>query len=483
MAVTLNAPFSWSSPSADDAAMLDALQPNILKGHTREFLTLLFVRFLDAGQAASLLSELATEGIIPPMMKSARRHLMEIAEFHASATPGTPYVGVGITAAGYEALHIPEDKRPSDPAFLRGMTHHQTIADLQDPEIDTWEGHFRQEIHAVILVGDQLRPSRDSALAQVREMIAARPSIVILGEQTGTGLHNENGDGIEHFGYVDGRSQPLFFTEDVAGEMLGGDGATTWDPAFGPGRAIVPDPAAPDPALHFGSYFVFRKLEQNVREFKEQEHALALALGLGPSDVARAGAMVVGRFEDGTPVATQFAQGNHSPVPNDFSYDSDPNGGKCPFFAHIRKMNPRGSGGFEDLENERLHIMARRGQTYGVRTDNANDGGWDNKPTGEVGLLFMAFNASLEEQFEFVQKNWGNNAGFPKVPTGASAPGLDMVIGQGARPGIEAPVKWAGSTNAPANALPQTVTMLGGEYFFMPSLPFLQSLGSAAEAA
>lgn len=36
--------------------------------------------------------------------------------------------------------------------------------------------------------------------------------------------------------------------------------------------------------------------------------------------------MLVGRFEDGTPLTTQFADGNHHPVPNDFNYDSDPNG-------------------------------------------------------------------------------------------------------------------------------------------------------------
>ena len=51
MPVTLNTPISWKSASAADLAMLTNLQPNILKAHTREFLTLLFVRFNDPAAA------------------------------------------------------------------------------------------------------------------------------------------------------------------------------------------------------------------------------------------------------------------------------------------------------------------------------------------------------------------------------------------------------------------------------------------------
>ena len=125
--------------------------------------------------------------------------------------------------------------------------------------------------------------------------------------------------------------------------------------------------------------------------------------------------------------------------------------------------------------------MARRGQTYGVRTDDPNDGKFDNKPEKGVGLLFMAFNADIGQQFEFAQKSWANTAGFPKVPPGRGAPGLDMVIGQGPRPAIDAPKEWGANFAVTAQhkvvaALPQAVTMKGGEYFFMPSLPTLTAL-------
>ncbi len=482
MAVTLNAPFSWENPTPDNLKMLDGLQPNILKGHVREVLTVLFLRFDQAAKGKAFLKALASGA--KPLIKSARTHLAEVKAFNDLSKPGTAYVGAGVTAAGYTALGIPAAKQPDNPPFRNGMK----TGLLGDPAPATWDGHFRGTIHAVVLVGDQLQAPHDAALAKVLALVG--PGIVILGRETGRGRHNANGDGIEHFGYVDGRSQPLFLTEDVRAETLSADGTSTWDPRFPPSRVIVPDPAAPDPAHDFGSYFVFRKLEQNVKQFKIEEAKLATRLGLTGENAERAGAMLVGRFEDGTPLTIQSGDGSHHPVQNDFDYDSDvgdstPNtdggGGKCPHFAHIRKMNPRGSGGFEPHAQERLHIMARRGQTYGIRTDNLNDGMTNNKPTKDVGLLFMAFNANITEQFEFVQTVWANNPTFPRMAAGRTSPGPDPVIGQGPRAQIDCPVVWGADFKKAKDhkltaPVPQTVTMKGGEYFFMPSLAFLKGL-------
>ena len=474
MSVTLNAPLSWESAAGDDSAMLDALQPNIVKGHTREFLTLLFIRFDDGAAAREFLRQLVDPTSGKPLMKSAKVHLDEVKRFKMTGTPGTAYVGVGLTARGYGKLGIATGSQPADPSFQAGMQK----AGLGDPATSSWDAQFKGELDAVVLVGDELERPRNKALTEMRRILANFPKVVLVGEQKGHGLHNKNGDGIEHFGYVDGRSQPIFLTEDLDAERLRSDGTTNWDPAFALNRVIVSDPAAPDPNLHFGSYFIYRKLEQNVRQFKTEEKKLAARLKLTGAEAERAGAMLVGRFEDGTPLTSQFADGSHNPVPNDFNFDSDPNGGKCPFFAHIRKVNPRGSGGFEPHEQERLHIMARRGQTYGIRTDDPNDGRLNNKPKQGVGLLFMAFNVDIANQFEFAQKTWANNPGFPKAP---SKPGLDPIIGQGVRTDIDCPINWGADFSDPGQhkmtkPVPQTVTMKGGEYFFMPSLPFLAAL-------
>ncbi|MGC4077435.1 MAG: hypothetical protein QM702_10455 [Rubrivivax sp.] len=352
MAVTLNGPIAWKTATGDNLAMLEALQPNIIKPHVREFLTLLFLKFDNAAAGRAFLTDLAT------VMKSTRAHLIEVRDFKEKQVPGTPYIGVGLTATGYQALGVPAV--PADKSFQGGM---QGTAGLNDPAVGDWEEHFRAaaQLHAVVLVGDMLKRPRDAALKQVEAKIAAAGGVTVLARQEGVGQHNANNQGIEHFGYVDGRSQPLFLDEDIADETNTTDGTSLWNPEFPLGQVIVRDAAAPDPNVHFGSYFIFRKLEQNVKLFKARE--LQAAEDLGIDDEERAGGMLVGRFEDGTPVTMQFAEGAQHPVPNNFTYDSDKAGAKCPFLGHVRKTNPRGSGGEEKPEDERKHLMARRGQT------------------------------------------------------------------------------------------------------------------------
>lgn len=464
MPVDLSTTLSWKSATGEAATMLDELQPNILKAHVRDRLTVLFLGFGDAAEARTFLNGLSG------LMKSARTHLKEVEAHKLTKAVGTPYLGVGLTAHGYATLGV---TAPADPSFTAGAK--AAVEKLADPAVTEWEGHYQQTIDAVLLLGDATAPPVRTLRRQVE---ALRPaSVTVVGEESGLGLANANGDGIEHFGYVDGRSQPLFLTEDVDAERDTTDGVNDWDPSAPLEQVLVPDPAAPDPTVHFGSYFVFRKLEQNVRLFKEAERDLAHDLGLRGEDRERAGAMLIGRFEDGTPLTVQSAPGSHHPVGNDFSYDSDKLGQKCPFHAHIRKTNPRGSGGAEAPEEERKHLMARRGQTYGRRHDDPNaDLPPRLRPAKDVGLLFMAFNSNLGNQFEFTQQIWANNPAFPFPPDG-SQPGLDPVIGQGARAPQKYAPEWGHNNVAEAtDPIPQAVTMKGGEYFFMPSLAFLRSL-------
>ncbi|MCX7325516.1 MAG: hypothetical protein NTZ14_14020 [Hyphomicrobiales bacterium] len=140
--------------------------------------------------------------------------------------------------------------------------------------------------------------------------------------------------------------------------------------------------------------------------------------------------MAVGRFEDGTPFIMQQTDGL-GPA-NDFNDNSDPKGAMCPFRSHIRKTNPRGESAVKRAQfgvtvaSERGHIMARRGITHGERTQDADKQFLDLVPTKDVGLLFMAYMSSIENQFEFTQATWANNTGFV-----APNSGLDPVLGQG----------------------------------------------------
>ncbi|MFD0471494.1 lytic polysaccharide monooxygenase [Nonomuraea thailandensis] len=293
MPVDLNneRPLAWDSATldADTKAMLDNLQPNILRAHVREHLSVLFVRFNDVAEGRAFLRWVATT-----KMKSARKHMQEVRDFAAGRHRGTPYVGIGISKAGYRDLgHSVEDVREfGDPVFRDGMK--RRVAEVDDPPVEEWDRAFQREIHAVILIGD----AEAEPVERLREEILGElpDSARLLGEERGQGMRNPAGDGIEHFGYVDGRSQPLFLKDEVDREPK-----EHWDPAFPLSNVLVPDPFAPNPVRHHGSYLVFRKLEQNVRAFKEIERDLADTLGLAGVDRERAGAMLVGRFKDGTP--------------------------------------------------------------------------------------------------------------------------------------------------------------------------------------
>ncbi|MEU7001679.1 hypothetical protein [Nonomuraea sp. NPDC046570] len=452
--LTNDRPLDWDSAAldADTKEMLNNLQPNILRAHVRDHLCVLFVRFNDIPEGRRFLRTVAVT-----WMKSTRRHLEEVREFARSGRRGAPYVGIGLSKAGYRDLghSVEQVRRFGDAAFRDGMK--RRAAALGDPAVAAWEPCYQRELHAVVLIGDARREPVEALREEILDTLP--DSARVLGEERGQGMRNPAGDGIEHFGYVDGRSQPLFLADEVAREPR-----EHWNPAFPLGSVLVADPLAPDPRRHYGSYFVYRKLEQDVRTFKEIEQELADDLGLTGRDRERAGAMLVGRFKDGTPLTAKGAPGG-GPVSNDFTFGGD-DGTKCPFAGHIRKTNPRSSG--------REVLMARRGQTYGDRADLP----WDDapphiRPSGGVGLLFMAFNSSVTGQFEFTQISWANQPDF-EIP----ATGHDPVIGQGRRDlKVTYPKLWnKPEMSLPRRQVPETVTMKGGEYFFMPSLAYLRAL-------
>ena len=484
MSVRLNQPLA-SNPNADELDMLAVLQGNILKPHGRKVTAHVFLHF-DSAQVTAVRAFLRAFGtkLTPASVQLANAAKIRTARRAGKAAPTTPpFISCMVSASGYAALGLGPSATPTDSAFRDGLKSRGGA--LSDPSVKKWDAGYRGDIHAMVLIGgdpEKNKPAKskqvDDALANLLNAIPA-DAIHVLGIERGRAYHNEHGDGIEHFGYVDGRSQPLLREDDINAESAHSDGIVRWNPAFPIKQVLVKDPAV-STANAFGSYFVFRKLEQNVKGFKKAEEALGkklqrLARQRGQQfDPELAGAMIVGRFEDGTPVLLQHAEGMHNPVPNDFDYSGDPDGLKCPFHAHIRKTNPRGDTARifgVPLEEERAHIMARRGITYGTRKLNRN-GEFADKPSKGVGLLFMAYQSDIENQFEFTQRSWANSEGFVKPDTG-----VDPVIGQG---GTEKQTHRAGWGDADAlthqTRFADFVTMKGGEYFFAPSISFFEAL-------
>ncbi len=234
-----------------------------------------------------------------------------------------------------------------------------------------------------------------------------------------------------------------------------------------------------------GSFMVYRKLQQDVDGFRTYIRDEASRLRIDPELLA---AKMVGRHRDGTPLvdSPHLRKRRHTadnPVKpsNDFVYDTDPQGERCPLGSHIRRANPRGTFGFgTELVNR--HRMLRRGIPYGYFVPHGKPADEVN-PNGQ-GLIFIALNASIERQFEFVQQQWINFG--DSLFQGSDK---DPVAGDST---VYAP---AGSSPATADNqfrfwnehdhrlnictnIPRFVVTKGGDYFFLPSIRALRYLAS-----
>ena len=127
-----------------------------------------------------------------------------------------------------------------------------------------------------------------------------RQAACAKGRPHGRTLRNARTEPVEHFGFEDGISQPLSLKTDI--ERWAAGAAQKWDPTANPfSLLLVRDAIAPHT---YGSYAVYRKLEQDVAGFRSQTMRLAELVDQ-PGDLARAGALAVGRLSDGTPLVAR----------------------------------------------------------------------------------------------------------------------------------------------------------------------------------
>ncbi len=140
---------------------------------------------------------------------------------------------------------------------------------------------------------------------------------------------------------------------------------------------------------------------------------------------------------------------------------------RCPIGAHVRRANPRDAldphpGSEASLGVNRRHRLIRRGRSYGPPLA---EGALD---AVDRGLYFIALNANLSRQFEFVQHSWVNDPRFNGLfkeadPIAGAAHDNEFTVRRDV-----APKRCVG--------LPRFVTVAGGAYFFMPGLRALRFL-------
>ncbi|MGD9852102.1 MAG: Dyp-type peroxidase [Nitrospirales bacterium] len=490
------------------------LQGNILKGHGRNKALMFFLKFNE--NEMPLVKEKIRE--FSKEITSFKIQLEESKHYRSHRIPGSTFVNFFLTAKGYQALGYSKgelEKCHFDECFLEGMKKEFMQETLYDPHPkENWDGQYwdkdRQdikEIHALLLVADDdegnLGISTGRFFKEVLEIQSDKKLVEIVAVERADQLRNKYGEAVEHFGYRDGISNPLFLESDKEKiEEYGG--RNHWDPLAPLDLVLCPDPFGNFGDFSCGSYLVYRKYEQNVKKFETLIHNLAMDLGLdtrSEEDLEKAHALVMGRFRDGTPLAVKDeSRRYYNENINNFTYDDDPSGSKCPFHAHIRKVNPRTGDG--------VPRIVRRGMTYGERTNYQTPSeNLSTMPTQGVGLLFMSFQKCIEEQFVRLQKDFSNNPDGSQKETQKNS-GTDSIIGQeklipctvcnqkgtmkngdicqicvgkgGTEPPEQPkkwPLEWGTSKHIYSIEMRNCITLKGGEFFFAPSISFLRNIG------
>jgi deferrochelatase/peroxidase EfeB len=163
--------------------------------------------------------------------------------------------------------------------------------------------------------------------------------------------------------------------------------------------------------------------------------------------------------------------GKIAPALNDFEFKDDQTGDGCPFHAHIRKMNPRlGGAPGHSADGVVASQPVRRGIPWDPekRLEKAErqGGEW---PTEGVGLLFMAYMRDLDVQFEKLHNSWATD---PTFPTGRHTQN-DPVLMRGNK------TPWTyGGLSVPPAPMESFVRRLGGAYFYVPSIAWLERGGA-----
>jgi deferrochelatase/peroxidase EfeB len=226
-----------------------------------------------------------------------------------------------------------------------------------------------------------------------------------------------------------------------------------------------------------------RKLAQDVAGFREfaENHSRDSSGRADPYGRELLAAKMMGRWPSGAPLALAPerdvpALGKSSVLNNSFLYRSgDSSGTACPVGSHIRRANPRDA---LDARPERSFELSKRHRI--IRRGRKLDGGAP-ADTGaekrEQGIVFIALNADIRRQFEFLQQAWINDPAFMGLHREK-----DAIAGDNDGTGVF--TIQGGAFDRHLRGLPRFVTVRGGAYFFVPSIAALKCVaGSPRERA
>lgn len=358
-----------------------------------------------------------------------------------------PKAWLGV-AIGPELLTlIRPDMVFEDEAFVRGFTKRAPsgLGDRSDPH--GWQVNGPSgRVDVLLNVASNVEGAANSAVDQLLQS-ASSAGLSLAYRETARRIRD-----LEHFGFRDGISQPKVQGFDERGDIPAGHFVFGYprfadEPSFSPGT----DPGG---YLQNGSFMVFRRLVQDVRAFRDfcAQKARELSPQLPGLTSSHLAALIVGRWPSGALATMQVPKDPGTGVnENAFDFSDDPAGRKCPFGAHIRKVNPR--AGPRDVVD--VPRILRRGAPFGP--------GYEVDPTAARGLAFVSFQTSIVDQLELLTSNWMNS---PLRP--APRAGHDLLVGRARNerslelPGPAGPVLLSDGGR-------QWIQPTGGAYLFAPS--------------
>ncbi|KAF8890920.1 peroxidase TAP [Infundibulicybe gibba] len=462
---------------------LNNIQGDSLVGLLKKTETFTFFQIGDV-KAFKLLLTLLLPFVTTAEQALANRHQVE----HHKKGGGTgliklPSLNIAFSHFGFQKLGIDDKSLTVDTAFKSGQ-----LADAFnlgddgkgdpahfDPE---WDPAFKEQIHGVIIsAGDSDETLKDTiSKIEHHQSSLSGLAMTVVKSINGT-VRPGKEKGHEHFGFLDGISNPLII------------GFTKNPPPPGPkpvpagilltGRDGDEFKAKRELWSTDGSYLVFRYLFQKVPEFHNflDENPVKLP-GLTKEDGSKLfGARLVGRWPSGVPVGLAPWRDDPHVIENDpdktnlndFLYVAEQGFPKiCPFTAHNRKTNPRNDLP-EDID-AKCRIM-RRGVQFGpeVQPDEKKE----KKTLHGRGLLFACYQSNIVNGFQFVQTQWANDPDF--ITEGA---GIDFIIGQGRGENFASGF----NPRDPQEQIQRPgkfVVPDGGEYFFTPSLSGLKHIAES----
>lgn len=396
-------------------------------------------------------------------------------------------VAVAFSFAGLTKLGLKETTaHPFPTPFRSGMGSKLREELMRDKPRDKWtwsdiEGTKRQAVH--IVVANWHTPG--TALKMKLPDLPAFSKITIVENRP---CSFRDGKLYEPFGFRDGVAQPVIRglrpeAGENAARVIKDAGEFYEDRLTAPGEFVVgyrneydeltysPDVKnwstsgmANDPDGRFtlnGSYLAIRQIEQKVAAFRELE--AKCPRHQRPS----IGERLMGRCKDGLPLSWQGDRTNVSDSKADafrFRVD-DADGFTCPKGAHIRRSNPRDSLGADirsSIKAAKLHKLLRRGRPYLEQAKG-------EAPATE-GLFFIACNADIERQFEFIHQRWIRNFRFGNLHQED-----DPVVGRPESTKKFTIPRLPTGDQVSFAALTET---LGGGYFFLPGIRALQFIAS-----